>query len=94
MSAAGEIGRSSMSPTELRLLRRVAERDACFRNFIHSPAERERCDAEVRELQKLERKGWLTLQWHHMSHHGEVYAAEPLISQVGQRALADCAGVG
>ena len=95
MPAACEVARTTMTRAEQGLLRRVAEHDACFRNrSIHTAAECERCDAEVRELQKLERKGWITLRWNHMSHHGEAYAAEPLISQVGQQALARGAGVG
>ena len=41
-----------------------------------------------RELQKLEGKGWVTLRWNHMCHHGEVYAASPLISDAGREVLA------
>ena len=82
-----------MSAAERRLLQRVADCDATFRKSdIHSPAECERCDAEVRELQKLEGKGWVTLRWNHMCHHGEVYAASPLISPAGREALAGYAG--
>ncbi len=94
MPAACELAGNTMTRAEQGLLRRVAEHDACFRNCsIHSAAECERCDAEVRELQELERKGWITLRWNHMSHHGEAYAAQPLISRLGQDALARCAEV-
>ena len=84
-----------MTSAEQRLLQRVAECDLAFRKAdIHSAAECERCDAEVRELQKLERKGWVTLRWNHMCHHGEVYAAAPFISDVGRKVLAESAGAG
>ncbi|HEU4953255.1 MAG TPA: hypothetical protein VFT28_01695 [Gemmatimonadales bacterium] len=42
----------------------------------------------MRELQQLEQKGWVTLRWNHMCHHGEVYAASPLISDAGREVLA------
>jgi len=83
------MGQATMTPGDLRLLQRVADCDVTFRKSdIHSPAECERCDAEVRELQQLERKGWVTLRWNHMCHHGEVYAASPLISDAGREVLA------
>jgi hypothetical protein len=86
---------NTMTPTEQRLLQRVADCDASFRRCdIHSPSECERCDAEVRELRKLEGKGWVTLRWNHMSHHGEVYAATPLISAEGREVLAEAAQMG
>jgi hypothetical protein len=95
VNAPAAISLETLTPAERRLLQRVAERDACFRNCsIHSAAECERCDAEVRELEQLERKGWVTLAWNHMTHHGEVYAATPVISEVGRTALADCARAG
>jgi hypothetical protein len=78
----------TMSSAERRLLRRVAEGDVTFRRSdIHSAADCERCDAEVRELQKLEGKGWVTLRWNHMCRHGEVFAASPLISETGREVL-------
>jgi hypothetical protein len=78
----------AVTSAEQRLLQRVADGDPSFRKCdIHSLAECERCDAEVRELQELERKGWVTLRWNHMSHHGEVYAAAPLISDAGRGVL-------
>jgi hypothetical protein len=77
-----------MSSAERRLLRRVADGDVTFRRSdIHSAADCERCDAEVRELQKLEGKGWVTLRWNHMCRHGEVFAASPLISETGREVL-------
>jgi hypothetical protein len=82
----------TMSAAEQRLLRRVADGDVTFRRSdIHSPAECERCDAEVCELQKLEGKGWVTLRWNHMCRHGEVYGASPFISEAGREVLAGCA---
>lgn len=81
--------RRTVSSAEQRLLQRVADGDGSFRRSdIHSAVDCERCDAEVRELQKLEGKGWVTLRWNHMCHHGEVYAASPLISDVGREVLA------
>jgi hypothetical protein len=78
-----------LSSAEQRLLRRVADCDVTFRRSdIHSPADCERCDAEVRALQKLEGKGWVTLRWNHMCHHGEVFAACPIISETGREVLA------
>jgi hypothetical protein len=77
-----------MTVGEQRLLRCVADPAQSFGNHaVHTRAEVERCDAEVRELQKLERKGWIVLQWNHMTHHGEMYAAAPLITAEGRRAL-------
>ena len=92
MEYPAPMSRDAMSSAEQRLLQRVAECDVTFRRSdIHSAAECERCDAEVGELQKLEGKGWVTLRWNHMCHHGEVYAASPLISDAGREVLAGCA---
>ena len=83
---------NTLTPAEQRLLQRVADCDVTFRRSdIHGPAECERCDAEVRELQKLEGRGWVTLRWNHMCRHGEVYAASPFISDAGREVLAECA---
>jgi hypothetical protein len=77
-----------MTVGEQRLLGCVADPAHSFGNHdVHTRAEVERCDAEVRELQKLEQKGWIVLQWSHMTHHGEMYAAAPLITAEGRRAL-------
>jgi hypothetical protein len=79
----------TVTSAERRLLQRVADCELTFRRTdIHTPTECERCDAEVRELQKLEGKGWVTLRWNHMCHHGEVYGASPLISDAGREVLA------
>ena len=88
--AAGSAPRASaaVTPVEHELLQRVADRDRSFsRDIIHNFAEMERCDAEVRALQKLEQKGWILLRWNHLTHHGERYAAVPLISEQGRIAL-------
>lgn len=78
----------TMMAGEQRLLVRVADGAQSFGNHdVHTRAEVERCDAEVRELQKLEQKGWIVLQWNHMTHHGEMYAAAPLITDEGRQAL-------
>ena len=93
MSGSARVRLEAMTAAERQLLQRVSDCDRAFcRSDIHGPAECERCDAEVRELQNLEGKGWVTLRWNHMTHHGEVYAAAPLISDLGRKVLGESSG--
>ena len=56
----------ALSPAERTLLQRVADRDQVFENQnVHDPSEGQRLDGELRELQKLERRGLAAeiLEW-------------------------------
>jgi hypothetical protein len=58
---------------------------------VHDPAEGERFDAFVQELQRLQGYGWieLHLRKNYMTHQGEWYAAAYTLTEEGRAALAE-----
>jgi len=81
-----------MTPTQRRLLERVARRDSSFGNQnVNDPAEGARCDEEVRQLQVLKSYGWITLALtpNGQTPHGRWHGVGPLITEAGRRALAE-----
>jgi hypothetical protein len=63
---------------------------------VHDPAEGQRFDAFVEELQGLEGYGWieLHLQKNYMTHHGEWFKASYKLTEEGRDALAHERGRG
>lgn len=79
-----------MTPRERELLEIIERlRSPAGPRNVDDPAECQRFDAYVKELQGLERRGWvkLVLQRNSLTQHGKWYAAAPSLTQEGRAAL-------